>query len=375
VLENTFLRATIGRDAGWGITSLIDKRSSQELIRPGDAGNTFVVYTDDGGLYRFGSEMQGCALTPRAAVAVSAAGTPLEGGPLRARFAARVVLEGQTFEKEYQLVAGEPFLRMLSTGAASEGTSVMVHFPLAGPVDELIHGTAYHWASKQPERAGGGLTFEATHDFVVPRFRGQARSAVFHAGVPAWAATRDGVVIGALWRNARREQCDFYGAEGTDPSEHVVSYALRTPGGVTAPQTGDQLREALAFSTPLLAVAARPRGALPRCFSLASASPRRAIVTVAKAGTTDPSELVLRIYQPTNAPLRVTVRSRFQPGHPLELRGMTALEVPLPPEQAGELELVGDADRFSFLARRALTTFGLRLATGRPTAPMPLASP
>src|SRR5262249_42600018 len=151
--------------------------------------------------------------------------------PLRARFVADVTVDGRPFRKEYQLVAGEPFLRMVSTGSAAAGTSVMVHFPLAEPIDPLIHRTPYHWGPKEPERAGE-LTFEATHDFLVPELRGRALGAIFHAGVPAWAIRRDGTVVGALWRNAMRERCDFYGAEGTDAHEVAVGYALRVPTGI-----------------------------------------------------------------------------------------------------------------------------------------------
>src|SRR5262249_53311082 len=35
VLENEFLRATLRQDTGWGITSLVDKHSGADLIRPG----------------------------------------------------------------------------------------------------------------------------------------------------------------------------------------------------------------------------------------------------------------------------------------------------------------------------------------------------
>src|SRR5262249_50407270 len=160
-----------------------------------------------------------------------------------------------------------------------------------------VHGTAYHWDRKRPERAGP-LTFEATHNFLVPRFHGVARAAIFHPGVAAWAVRRDGLLIGALWRNANQEQCDFEGADGTDPHEVAVSAAIRVPAGVTAPRTGQQLREALAFATPLLAVAGQPAGDLPRRLSLASVAPRSAILTAAKAGTADDAALILRIYQP-----------------------------------------------------------------------------
>src|SRR5437016_12260506 len=159
---------------------------------------------------------------------------------------------------------------MISTGSASPGTSVMVHFPLAGPIDRLIHGTAYHWDRKRPERARA-LTFEATHDFLLPQFHGRARLAIFHDGVPAWAVRRDGLVIGARWRNAPQERCDFYGAQGTDAHDATVSYAVRIPTGIRGPHSGRQLREARAFETPMLAVIGRPAGRLPRIFSLASA--------------------------------------------------------------------------------------------------------
>src|SRR5262249_32558966 len=270
--------------------------------------------------YRFGNEMPGCSLEARPGTVVGATGTALESGPLRARFVAETSIDGRPFRKEYQLAAGEPFLRMISTGSAAPGTSVMVQFPTAGPIDQLVHGTPYHWDRKQPERAGR-LTFEATHDFLVPQFHGKARLAIFHAGVPAWAVRAEGMVVGALWRNAQQERCDFYGAMGTDEHTVSVSYAVRIPTGIRSPRSGAQLREALAFETPALATIGPPAGSLPRAFSLASVSPPEAIITAAKDGTEDPDPLVLRVYQPTNAPLRVRVRTgaglHFPPQRPL----------------------------------------------------------
>jgi alpha-mannosidase len=367
VLENADLRATLRQGSGWGIVSLVDKRSRRELIPPGSVGNAFVPYADDGGLYRFGNEMPGCILEPRPGVVVGAAGTVLESGPLRAGFIAETTVDGKPFRKEYQLVAGEPFLRMLSTGSAAPGTSVMVHFPVTGPIDRLLHGTAYHWDRKEPERAGH-LTFEATHDFLVPQLRGKAHLAIFHAGVPAWAVRRDGVVVGALWRNAQRERCDFYGAEGTDEHTVTLSYAVRIPTGIRSPRSGMQLREALAFETPALATIGRPAGSLPRTFSLASVTPAAAIITAAKEGTDDLDALVLRVYQPTNGSLHVHVRTRARLHFPrqrrLRVQGMTALETPLSPGDGRRLHLHGEASRFSFVARRALTTVAVRATSG-----------
>ena len=176
VLENAALRATLRQDAGWGIVSLVDKRSRQELIPPGAVGNAFVPYADDGGLYRFGNEMPGCSLEPHPGLVVGAAGTVLERGPLRARFVAETTIDGRPFQKEYQLVAGEPFLRMISTGSAAPGTSVMVQFPLAGPIDRLLHGTALP------------LGPEAARARRAPHLRGDAR--LSRAAVPRKSRAR-----------------------------------------------------------------------------------------------------------------------------------------------------------------------------------------
>jgi alpha-mannosidase len=364
VLENGALRAEISLASGWGLTSVVDKASAAELIAPGAAGNVFVIYDDRGGLYRFGNEMNGCTLVPH--TADTRQGLPaeiIEAGPLRVRVRAPLLLASEPFEIVYTLVAGEPFLRMHATGAAPPTSSVMVHFPLVGPLDALVHGTPYHWDRKTLERAPWGVSFEATHDFVIPEFAGTPRAAIYHAGVPAWAAQGDGLIVGALWRNTRVEQCDFYGGIGTDADAHAVDYALRVPTGIAAPESGQALREALSFATPLFARPVGSGGSLPPKQSLASATPSTAIMTAAKSATASPQVLVLRVYQPSNAPLPVEVttaaRSRVPPGTGLAVRPVTALEVPLAPAQSGALDLQGTSDSFRFLAGHALTTVSI----------------
>jgi alpha-mannosidase len=370
VLENATLRATISRESGWGLTSVIDKQTGHETIASGQVGNSFGVYRDDGGLYRFGDEMGRCHLTLDGALETAAGdATVMESGPLRAWVAGQVVIDGQTFEKEYQLVAGEPFLRMRSTGAAPIATSVLVRFPLAGAIDDLAFGTAYHWHHEVPARART-LTFEATHEFLVPSFQGHPLAAFFHAGVPAWAAQPDGGVMAALWRNAHQEVCDAYGASGTDADPHPVDYALRVASGISDPEHGGQLREALGFEMPLQAIVGTPSGTLPRSFSLASVTPDSAVITAAKAATADPSTLILRIYQPTDASLQINVRTgallRFPAAWRLNVHGRTALESDLPAAAVSRLALSGSADAFSFVATRALTTVAIGLDAASP---------
>jgi alpha-mannosidase len=364
VLENAALRAEVSQDAGWGVTSLVDKHTGAELIAHGAVGNALVIYADQGGLYRFGHEMAGCTLAPHADGADDVEGLPaeiLEAGPLRVRLRAQVLIAGHAYDKVYVLVAGEPFLRMSATGAAPPLSSVMVQFPLAGEIDELVHGTPYHWDSKAAGRAAYGLTFEATHDFLVPRLAGAPRAALFHAGIRAWAARRDGLLVGALWRNTRVERCDFYGAVGTDSGTHTLSYALRVPSGIAPPESGAQLREALSFHTPLHARAASTAGPLPPQRSLASVAPEPAILTAAKSGTASPRELILRIYQPTNTalPLEVltTAVERFPAGRALAVRVRTALETAF--DGASDLRLRGSPGHFRLVTPRALTTLSI----------------
>lgn len=361
-LGNGRLAATLAAEAGWGLTALVDRASGRQVLAPGAVGNALVVFDDQGGLYRFGDEMEGCALTPRPALVPASPQPPeiLEDGPLRVRVRVQRLIGDQSYDFEYALVAGEPFLRVRAGGAAPAGTSVMVELPLADPVDALVHGTPTHWDRKAVARARWGVSVEATHDFVVPTGAGVPRLAILHGGVPAWSATPDGVLRGVLWRNARVERCDFYGALGTDADAHELAYALRVPSGIEPPERGAQLREALALESPLLARLVGGGGTLPASWSLASVAPAPAMLTVAKAATAAPADLVLRIYQPSNAPLPVavttTATARAPAAAALRLEPSTALETPLDGAAARAMRLRGTPDGFELLARHALTT-------------------
>jgi alpha-mannosidase len=365
ILENEFLRAVIEQEAAWGITSLIDLASGAELIRPGEIANEYVIYKDGGGLYQFGHEIDECAFAPHirpgSAKITVGDGSIIESGSLRVKFRTRITMEGQHYVRDYSLVAGEPYLRIHAEGAAPEGTSVMVHIPLASSADGLLHGTPYHWSIKSPERAIKP-TFEATHDFLAPRSGEQSLAAIYHAGIPAWALTRDGMLIGALWRNTPKS-CEFIGAEGRDDDEHIIDYAIRIPSGAGTPEQGLLLRESLEFQNPLIAIPIGPNGDRPVEYSLASVEPLPAILRAAKAASNSHENLILRIYQPTNTSLGVHVKSaaesRFPAGKQLVLHPTTALEEPLPTPQAEALSLQGSPAEFSFTARRALSTVSI----------------
>ena len=73
---------------------------------------------------------------------------------------------------------------------------------------------------------------------------------------------------------------------------------------------------------------------------------------------------MLRIYQPTNSALAVEVNTaaplRFPAAYgALTVTGNTALETPLAPDIERRLALRGEAERFHFAARTALTTIAI----------------
>jgi alpha-mannosidase len=134
------------------------------------------------------------------------------------------------------------------------------------------------------------------------------------------------------------------------------------PWAVKDPSTGNQLKESLAFQTPLLGEFINvPSGAyapaelsLPSKFSLASASGGQAIITAAKSADEDPSALVLRVYQPTNKSADVTVSlgARKDSSSALIAVPITALETAIGGAQT--IPVAGNA--FKFTAANALST-------------------
>jgi len=395
-LSNGLVSATLTPDSAgvWGLTSVRDLgNGGAELVAAGAVANDLVFYADGGDEYRFGVEnsppawtrtdVSGWLSEPTAVV--------LEAGPLRVTVRTTVKYDDGhaviEYVRDYVLHAGEPLLRMKSSGAApmlnaegqQPGSSVLVAFPLATPIASVAHGTPCHWTQVQPGIYWNGQTFLPTHDWVIPRDQGQnALAAVYHTAVHAWGLTHhwnggsfdpnDGVLYGCLWRNG---DGSYYGwtspkpapwTLGTDPEVHVLEYALRVPSGLGAPATGAPLREARAFSTPLLAQPVAPwTGSLPDQASLASASPGTAIVTVAKPGSVAPGDTVFRVYQPTNAPLAVTltVNANLLQSGTATARGQTALEQPLDAATSTAMDVRLSGQAITFTAPTALSTLAL----------------
>ena len=120
--------------------------------------------------------------------------------------------------------------------------------------------------------------------------------------------------------------------------------------------------EALQFNNPLVGavVPATSSGELvSSTMSIASTSDPTAVITAVKAGTVNETDLILRLYQPTNSPLAGVqinmdspINKMFQ-GKTLNVAAQTALETPL---DATSLSLQATETSVTLTAPFALTT-------------------
>lgn len=393
-LTNHYLTVAVSQAALWGIASLQDTGGSEpvEMIVSGQAGNSMQFYLDYGDIYRFGNETNTTFMIDPHGKLTAGAAEMVETGPLRLRLRANLQFNSKgmqgtpvsgNYVLEYTLVAGEPFLRMSITGAApltanglptgaqpgsGNPYSVMVQFPFADPatgklvpIDAMPHGTTYHWQSELPVAYWHGPTFMATHDFLLPEANSSYLAAMFHASIPAWAIDPSGALIGCVFRNTPSGGNNL-GAIGSDTGTHAHHYAIRMPSGVQDASTGAQLYESLRFQTPLLGEYINvpmdfypPELSFPATFSLASIKDGNAIITAAKSAEASPSDLVLRIYQPTNAPVEVTVSlgvNTRAPKSTLSALEITALETDI----SGAQSISVTNNAFTFNAKYALAT-------------------
>jgi len=344
ILQNEYLAVEIAGAAPyyWGIKSITDLTSGAQLLADGAVGNGLVFYTDGGDIYQFGNEYIDADQTVfevDASVGFSAEGaglgaTVLEAGPIRGRVVTVVETTGLStaqynYTREYQIVAGEPFLRMITTGAAPNvgqtppGYSIMASFPLASPVTTIIHGTPNHWTAAQPISIWPAPIFQATHRFLLAQSQSDdLLAAIYHPEMPAWAIDGNGVLLGCLLRNTPGGP---HGASGSDTASHTLHYALRVPSGLPLPATGQPLTEALSYTTPPLTIAipGASSDTMPERYSRASVTAGTGFILAAKPGDVMPGTLVLRLYQPTNGAqtLEVTLNAT-----PSAVVAITALE-------------------------------------------------
>lgn len=363
-LSNGLVSVTVEQSRNWQITSMTDLATGIPVL--GGPGNGFKIFQDGGSIYSFGYECASPSFTERkfdwtASPARVTEGTP--GSPqLRCTVAASVTahIDGfpWNFEISYSLSAGEPFVRISVTGACPPNSSMFVYFPLHNDPFSMHHGTPYHWDTKGFARFGTSPVFDGvfqpTHDFVDLRGHTEAGITIYHADVPAWALDKGSTVVGCVLRNTGGDGCDGRGASGTDTGTHTIRYALRAPSPNRA-NTGAMLREARAFSSPLVGRFAPGGGSAPPVYSVAGTPANEpCLLTAAKRGTREEQEIYLRIYNPSNQERRVVLTTaNFNGRLP---RGVTAVERPLPPDQERRLQITNAFREVHFTAVSSITT-------------------
>jgi alpha-mannosidase len=347
ILENEYLSVEITGAAPycWGIRSITDRTSGAQLLADDAVGNDLIFYTDGGDIYQFGNEYVDAdqtAFTVDTSVGFTASGTGLgatvlETGPLRGRVSTVAETTGLSttqqyrYTREYQLVSGEPFLRMITTGAAPDvqanpGYSIMTGFPFAAQAGSLVHGTPNHWTGQQPLAIWSAPVFQATHRFVLPISTGSdLMAAIYHPEVPAWSIDPNGVLLGCLLRNTPGGP---HGASGSDVAVHTLHYALRVPSGLDGPATGQPLAEALSYTMPPLVaeIPGTSSATMPESYALAGVTSGTGFIMAAKPGDVAQGTTVLRLYQPTLGPQTLEVTLNAAPGAVIPV---TALEDPI----------------------------------------------
>lgn len=398
-LSNELVSATLAPDANnfWKLVSVKDLSSGAELLQQGQTGNELLFYADGGDEYGFGMEfgpdnwvwqdVSGSLSNPAMHV--------IETGPLRAVVRTSFTYTDANtiinYTQDYILHANEPMLRMRTTGAApmlstggNLGSAVVVSFPLANNgngIEQIVRGTPYHWTDVAGTVYWNQQTFLPTHNFVIPQNNQAALCALYHKDIPAWGLynnwngnnfdTNNGVLYGNLFRNGDGHYYNWvhpsgypYTPYGTDPDTHIREYALRVPSGLQPASSGQPLQESLVWASPLQSVISPPWTAnIPDNASLVSSSSTATVITVAKPGTINENDVVFRVYQPTNAPLDITLTvAPFlnTGGGNISAQGETALEQNLDADKEAALNLSTSGNNITFTANNAITTLAVK---------------
>jgi alpha-mannosidase len=408
VISNGLVSATLQQDTDgfWGLVSVIDSATNQELISPNSVANQLLFYRENGDEYVFGNENVSPAwnLADVSTFLSNPAIEIIESGSLRVIVRTSFTYNDGTtqieYVMEYVMHANEPMLRMRASGAAQmptpadssagySGYSVLTSFPLNSPIDTVVRGTPYHWTDVMPnwitpdQVYWNGQMFMPTQKFVIPQASGAAMCAVYHADVPAWGIsyqwnsgnngfeTNNGVLYSCLWRNGDghyfNNAVGYSGtplALGTDPGVHVREYALRMPSSLGTPQSCGPLKESLAYANPLICVpVAAWNNVLNDSLSLASSGNSSSLITAAKQGSVNPGNLILRVYNPTDAglPTTITLDSHLASSGPLTATGQNALEQNLGSAAESALQINTSSNTVSFTAVTALTTLAVAM--------------
>jgi hypothetical protein len=232
VLANASVRAEWNRTAGvFALTSLVID-GGETIAAP---SMTVHDYHDDGGLWRLGHEMVGCAFTEFAPPADTEVVQVVEQGNL----GARVVFVGASATREAALGATAHALDLaIVTGAAHATTrTVSLSFAATGPLSTSVPGGV----AVRPAQ----YVYAPTYWAAVSWARVGDVAVLLRQSTGVRMDTPGALELMAV-RDARQESCDNEGGTGSDTLSHRIEWRI-----VRATSAGAAEREAQAFDRPL----------------------------------------------------------------------------------------------------------------------------
>jgi hypothetical protein len=230
--SSTMLRASI--DHATGLLTSLTLSDVEQLSAP---SLVLEHWTDDGGLYRIGSESSTCHFTDLGAISDAPTVNVVETGPARATV--RITRGTNTIDVVLIAGLGRLDLSVQAAAANREAITLAVHTTTTN-----AHARFFH-AGGSVERPSASLYTPSfwpvvrALDLTRADGSGIALLPTFSTGVQ-WAA--DGTLTILVSRNAPVERCDILGQDGTEVVHDPLAMSLRPHGAAI-----DPLAEAMAL--------------------------------------------------------------------------------------------------------------------------------
>jgi len=214
VLSNGSVKATWNQGAtGFALTSLL-LGGIETIAAP---SGVIHDYTDQGGLWRLGNEMAGCALTPIPEP------TPVESVEVLETpgLVARVVFHSPSADREVALTAGATGLSFAITTSAAIGTMRTVGWSFATSASAMLTTSEPAGSAVHPAEYVYSPTFWSAVGWAQT-----GNVAVLLRQSTGVRMSNPGQVELMAVRDARLEQCDIEGGTGSDTDTHRIEWML-----------------------------------------------------------------------------------------------------------------------------------------------------
>jgi len=227
------VRAQLDNDGtGFALTSVVI--DGAEAL----AGRSLLVHDahDQGGLWRLGNEMSGCALTDLPDPAGAPLVQVLEQTPLMVH----ISFQSPTETREAWLGAGQSGLSLAITTGADVPVTRTVSFALSSGSAPLVTSSPAGSLVRPPEQVYSPTYYPAVSWVSVGDW-----SILLRQSTGARMSTPGALELMAA-RNAQSEQCDIEGGTGTDPGTHRIEWRLEHTASAAQSEISAQ-----AFNRPL----------------------------------------------------------------------------------------------------------------------------